>query len=281
MNSRTLVLVGAIVLVGLGLLMTLGDLFAPPAPAATLQPAIAKTQIQPYTVITQDMIAAGEVVTQRDATNRGLWQVKDVVGKMSTNLIAPGEILAATNALPIDDVRFTSDPSLEIVSFQASVDRLVGGKIRPGSLVNVYGTGRDQESRNFTVLVEPRVWVVGVSSGGSPVVQSTAVPDPKTGEVVRTNTEKDRSATLLTVAVPPEKAFRLIDAFGAQGLVAYVTLAANQTAETGGFATPVYQATATPGLDPSLALTATTLHNLLQPTLPPAQPPTGGGWGQP
>ena len=38
MNARTLVLVGAIVLVGLGLLMTLGDLFSPPPAAATTSP---------------------------------------------------------------------------------------------------------------------------------------------------------------------------------------------------------------------------------------------------
>jgi len=281
MNARTLVLIGAIVLVGLGLLMTLGDLLSPPAPAATIQPAIARTQIQPYTIITQDMVAAGETVTQRDASSRGLWQVRDVVGKMSTNLIAPGEILAATNALPIDKVRFTSDPNMEIVSFAASVDRMVAGKIRPGSLVNVYGTGRDEESNNFTVLVEPRVWVVDVSSGGSPVIQSTAVPDPKTGELVVTNADKDRAATLLTVAVPPDKAFRLIDAFGAQGLLAYVTLAANQTAETGGFATPVREAPTAEGLPPDLALTATALAKLLEPTQPPKEPATGDGWGQP
>jgi hypothetical protein len=281
MNARTLVLVGAIVLVGLGLLMTLGDLFSAPPPAATIQPAIARTQIQPYTVITQDMVAAGDTISQRDATARGLWQVRDVVGKMSTNLIAPGDALAATNAMPIEAVRFTSNPNLEIVSFGASVDRMVAGKIRPGSLVNIYGTGRDKESQNFTVLVEPRVWVVGVSSGGSQAVASTAVPDPKTGEVTVTNADRDRAATTLTVAVEPEKAFRIIDAFGAQGLAAYVTLAANQTADTGGFATPAPAATATSGLSVEISLTATALAELLKPTDPPKEPATGDGWGQP
>ena len=71
MNARTLVLIGAIALVGIGAVMMLGDLFAAPEPVAQISPAMAVTQIQPYTVITQDMVAQGDPLTQRQASAVG------------------------------------------------------------------------------------------------------------------------------------------------------------------------------------------------------------------
>jgi hypothetical protein len=280
MNARTLVLIGAIALVGIGAVMMLGDLFAAPEPVAQISPAMAVTQIQPYTVITQDMVAQGDPLTQRQASAVGAWQVRDVVGKMSTNLIPAGAMLTTKNALPIEEARIVADPSLEVVSFSAGVDRLVAGKIKPGALINVYGNGMDNVSNlPYTVLVEPRVWVVDVSSGGSPVTNATVVPD-SAGNLTVTGGDQNRPATTITVAVPPEKAFRLIDAFGAQGLNAWVSLAANQTANAGGPATPVPGPTATPpGLDPALALTATAIWLASQATPVPIPPSTGDGWG--
>jgi len=280
MNVRTLVLIGAIALVGIGALMMLGDFLTPKAAPAQINAAVAKTQIQPYTVITNDMVAQGETIPERTAKAEGVWSVQTVVGNMSTNLISPGTELNTQNVLPIEDVRYTADPNLEVVSIAASVDKLVAGKIKPGSLVNLYGFGREQESNTpFTTLVEPRVWVVAVTAGGSPVSNATLVPDPRTGDVTRTGVD-DRPATTLTIAVPPEKAFKIIDAFGAQGMNAWVTLAANQTAATGGPATPLPPAaTPTPGLPLDIALTATALYNALKATVVPSGPPTGDGWG--
>lgn len=280
MNARTLVLIGAIALVGIGALMMLGDFFSPKAAPAQLTPAIAMTQIQPYTVITQDMVAQGEVMTEKAAKTAGAWQVRDVVGKMSTDLIAPGSILNTRNVLPIADVRYTTDPNMEIVSLNASIDKMVAGKIKPGSLVNIYGFGKEPATNDpFTVLVEPRVWVVAVSAGGSPVSSATLVPDTQTGRLAMTGGEQDRPASTLTVAVPPQQAFNIIDSFGAKGMSAWVTLAANQTVNAAAPATPLPMATATAGLPPDIALTATALYNAIKATVPPAPPVTGDGWG--
>jgi hypothetical protein len=280
MNARTLVLIGAIALVGIGALMMLGDLFSSDEAPAQLTPAIAMTQIQPYTVITQDMVAQGEIMSERTAKTAGAWQVRDVVGKMSTDLIAPGSMLNTRNVLPIERVRFTVDPNLEIVSLNASIDKMVAGKIKPGALVNLYGFGRENQTNEpFTVLVEPRVWVVAVSAGGSAVSSATLVPNSQTGDVTISGETEDRPATTLTLAVPPQRAYNIIDSFGAQGMNAWVTLAANQTANTTAPATPLPASTATPGLPLDIALTATALFNAIQATVPPAGPATGGGWG--
>jgi hypothetical protein len=279
MNVRTLVLIGAIALVGIGAVMMLGDIFAAPEPVAQMSPAMAVTQIQPYTVITQDMVAQGDPLTQRQASAVGAWQVRDVVGKMSTNLIPAGSMLTTKNALPIEDMRQVIDPSLEVVSFSAGLDRLVAGKIKPGALINIYANGRDTVNNlPFTTLVEPRVWVVDVSAGGAPVSNATRVPNAQ-GEVTITGGEADRPATTITVAVPPEKAYRIIDAFGAQGLSAWVTLAANAAPVASGLATPVPGPTQTQSLDPSLALTATAIWLASQATPVPIPPSTGDGWG--
>jgi hypothetical protein len=277
MNVRTLVLIGAIVLVGIGAIMMLGEFFQPAAPAATMVPAVARTQIQPYTIVTQDMVASGPTVTERTGRTSGAWSLENVVGKMSTGLIAPGTSLTAQNVLPVEQVRYTADPSLEVVSLNASVDKMVAGKIKPGSLVNIYGFGRELGTNQpYTEMVQDYVWVVAVTAGGTNVTNATVVPDPRTGVVSRTGDE-DRPATTLTVAVEPEIAFKLIDKFGAQGLVPWVTLAADLSVGAAPPATPLPAATATPGLPIDLALTATALYEAISATDVPSGPPTGGG----
>jgi hypothetical protein len=282
MNGRTLLMIGLIAVVGIGLLFTVSDFFKPKASPARLYPAVAKTQIQPYTVITQDMVAQGDPVNQSDATKAGLWQVKDVIGRMTTDLIPAGHVLTALNALPIEDVRFTTDLGLEIVSFQASVDKMLAGKIRPGQLVNLYGYGNDKNNQPFTILIEPKLWVVGVSAAGQSVTNATVVPNSTTGGVTRSGGTTDRPANTITVAVPPQQAFKVIDALGAQGLNAWVTLAANQTVSASQLATPAAPTVAATqaGLPPDLALTATALWNAINSTPKPKPPATGYGWGQ-
>lgn len=282
MNSRTLILIGAVALLGIGLLLTVGDLFSTEAPEPRVQVAYAARAIEPYTIITQDMLGASEPMPARDARDQAAYPQDAIPGKMSTKRISPGELLTTENALPPEDVRFVKDLNLEIVTFGAGVDRLVGGELRPGHVVNLYGTGRDDETReDFTVLIEPRLWVVGVTAGSSSQYsQATRVPDLETGDIiVEGDPSRDRPVTMVTVAVPPETAFKIVDALGARRLNPYVTLAANQTVDSS-FATPASLATPTAGLPPNLALTATALYEALQSTPPPPPPSTGGGAGK-
>lgn len=281
MNSRTLLIIALVVLLGVGAILTIAELFKTPATPASMTPAIAAVQIEPYTVITQDMIKAGQPVRQSVAIEKGLYPAEAVIGKMATDLITPNTLINGVNAKPIEEVRFVEDLGLEVVSFQAGVDRLVGGQLRPGHIVNLYGFGRDEKTReNFTVMVEPRLWVVNVSQSGRDVDSATPQPDPETGEYKETIGGQMGTATLITVATKPQNAMHIIDSLGAQGLQAWVTLAANQTVDFTRAATPAAtaKAPATPGLPLDLALTATALWKQINST-PVAGPPRTGFGG--
>ncbi|MEO8082712.1 MAG: SAF domain-containing protein [Ardenticatenales bacterium] len=278
MNVRSIALIAGVGILGIGLLMTISSMFNKPQVAAPVNVAVAAASIEPYTIVTQDMLKS-TTLTPTQARDRGAYPVDFVPGKMSTARIAPGDVITTKNALPPEEVRYVKDLNLEIVSFSAGPDKLVGGKLRPGHIVNIYGAGRDDKNRQFTVLIEPRVWVVGVSAGGGPVSQATLQPDPITGEIKKSGPDRERTATLVTVAVPPDKAFHIIDALGAQKLDPWLTLAANQTPGQL-YATPVAAATATNGLPYDLSLTATALSFILQSTPPPPLPHTGGGAGR-
>jgi len=281
MNSRTLLIILLVFLLGVGAILTIAELFKEAPAPARMTPAIAAVQIEPYTVITQDMIKAGTEVRQSEAVQKGLYPADAVVGKMATDLIVPNTLISGVNAKPIEEVRFVEDLGLEVVSFQAGVDRLVGGKLRPGHIINLYGYGRDDETRkNYTTMIEPRLWVVNVSQAGRDVEVATPQPDVETGEYSEVIGGQMGMATLITVATEPQRAMRIIDALGAQGLQAWVTLAANQTVDFTRAATPAATARppATPGLPLDLALTATALWKQINST-PAARPPRTGFGG--
>jgi hypothetical protein len=261
-TSRNVVLGLAVLLIGAGLSMTLMQIFFssdPIEPVITV--GVAAQQIEPYTIITQDMIRAGESIGERDAWETGAYPVDAVVGKMTADLISPGTVITGVNAKPIEDVRFVEDLGLEVVSFQAGLDRLVGGQLRPGHLINLYGFGKDKATReDFTSLIEPRLWVVQVSSNGRPSAFATPRPDPKSGIYDEEANSRQTTSTMITVAVEPERAFKIIDALGARGLSAWVTLSANSLAEMPTAVpavvqgpTPDYMATiwASPGMIPT------------------------------
>lgn len=278
MNVRSIALIAGVGILGIGLLMTISSMFNKPQVAAPVNVAVAAASIEPYTIVTQDMLKS-TTLTPTQARDSGAYPVDFVPGKMSTARIAPGDVITTKNALPPEEVRYVKDLNLEIVSFAASPDKLVGGKLRPGHIVNIYGAGRDDKNRQFTVLIEPRVWVVGVSANGGPVSQATLQPDPVTGDIKKSGPDRERIATLVTIAVPPDKAFHIIDALGAQKLDPWLTLAANQTPGQL-YATPVAAASPTSGLPYDLSLTATALAGVLRSTPPPPLPHTGGGAGR-
>ncbi len=279
MNSRTLILILAAVLIGAGLIYLVAGMFEGETVVREMTPAVAAAQIEPYTVITQDMVKAGQPTGETDAFDRGLWPVDKVVGLMTTNQIKPGDAFNAVNAKPIEQVRFARDLGLEIVTFQAGVDKTVGGQLRPGHVINLYGYGKDPETKkDFTELIEKQIWVVKVSAGGQPVTNATPRPNEE-GVYTEEGGDRETPSSLITVAVRPDQAVNIVNSLGARGLQAWTTLAANQSADIAQ-ATPVMTAAppATAGLPPDLAGTATALWNLINAT-PPAKPPRTGYGG--
>lgn len=278
MNARTIVLIAALALLGFGLVLVVSDMFGEPPQERSLTPAVAAVQIAPYTVISQDMIRTDTPVNERDAYDQGLYPFDSVVGLMSASPIQIGDQLTTVNAKPVEEVRFAPDFDKEIVTFQAQVDRAVGGQLRPGHLINIYGNGRDAEARtDFTELVQPYVTVVKVSASGRAYTNATPRADPETGEYVVEGGDRDQAVNLITVAVPPDQAFKIINAFGARGLDPWVTLAANQTAGLA-VATPATPAPPpTAGVSPELGPTLTALWNAINATPAAAPPRTGFG----
>jgi len=278
MNARTIVLIGAVAILGIGAIMIISSMFGQQAPARTTDVAVARQVIEPYTIITQDMLSSENDVYERDAEARGAWPVESALGLMTTDKIMPGNWVTGLNAKPVKDVRFADDLGLEIVTFQAGIDKAVGGELRPGHIVNLYGTGRTREGDPFTRLVEPQVWVVEVSASGQQVSSETPIPDPETGELVIEGGDRNRAASTITVAVRPEQAYNIVNALGAEGLSPWVTLAASQTASSL-LATPVTLPSPSPtfGLPPDIAATATAIAEQLRNTPVPSGPRTGGG----
>lgn len=283
MNSRTLLVIAMIAILGLGLVLVIQSLLQQPPTERTLTPAIAAAQIPPYTYITQDMVKVGREMRLRDAQTRGAYPVDAVVGLMSTDLIAPGDLLTGVNAKPIEQVRAgVKDLGLELVSFSASGERGYAGHLRAGHIINLYGNGSDKSTHHdFTELIAPRLWVVDVSSSGEPAVVETPRPDPVTGEYAVQPGARNRPANTITVAVPPQTALHIIESIGTRHLDPWVTLAANQTVSAA-LATPQPAPTAlNPNqLPPDLAGTATALWRLVNATKAPPLPHTGEGGGR-
>ena len=113
MNTRTSVLIAAILLIGAGLGMTLWQLLTTSAPIEpTVKVAVAAQRIEPYTIITQEMIKFGEDMRASRAYDRGAYSADHVVGKMSTDAIAPGSLITGVNVKPIREIRFAEDLGL-------------------------------------------------------------------------------------------------------------------------------------------------------------------------
>jgi hypothetical protein len=274
MNARTIVLIFAVGLIGIGLVMTISDWLAGDEPVPQTVVARAAQQIEPNTVITMDMLATEEM-RARDAADLNAWPVEQVAGMMATGLIAPGDLLTAAEVQPIEDFRGDTDLDNELISFTASMDRMVAGTLKPGMFINVYGTHSGAEDETYTVLVEPNVRVVSVQAGGGqPGGPGTPIANPDTGEV---DYEGDfKASTMITVSLPPDRSYNLINAIGAQGLKPWVTVAgSSQVAVSTPPAPPSGQTV--PEIDVDATMTA--LWRELAPPTPQADLGTTGGGG--
>ena len=240
MNAPRWILRTGIVAVAVGLALTAAQLRRPSNPPRVVTVAVAQRAIAPYTIVTSDMLAAGPTLAEAEARARGAFPLEAAGGLMTTERLAPGDLITTARALPAADVRFIEDLRLEVVSFAAGVDRLVGGRVRAGHRIHIYGTGRDDRNRTVTELVERAALVVQVNAAGQAVSDAFEAPDPRTGEVRRASGVRERSVTMVTVALAPPRVLHLIDALSARKLEPWVTLAA-----AGAFASPPPEA-ATP-----------------------------------
>ena len=189
---------------------------------------VAAEDIDTYTVIDESMVERREELTTQTpdayaATTTTL---------MTTHPIRKGETIRHADALPLDT--FRPGFPLEVISFPATVDKMVSGQVLPGHKINIYGYRSEQGERSGElILVAPKVWVVDVRTAQgeeSRAVSAQKTPTPQGGGgSLLTGISITRApASIVTVAASRQVITGIIEALGRQGLQAWVTLAPDE-----------------------------------------------------
>ena len=268
--NRTLLL-GLAVLLGLaGIAISVRDAFQQEQPPPPRVVAVAKVDIPTYTRIEADMLEKREIPADQA---QFVYGYEEAIGKISTEPIKVGQTIGRGEAKPIEEVRFVEDLGMEITSFSGRFDEMVGGQLKPGVRVNIYGylPGRDQENPGDVKLIARNVWVVDVRASSG---ESATPREPSSGNQEESGGflggpqlagRSEVPASIVTVAAEPDVVLDIIGALGADGYQAWVTLAGNQAANVPTYAeaqptyTPLptytpFPTPATPDLDATPAV---------------------------
>jgi Flp pilus assembly protein CpaB len=228
-NRRTwLLLVGAVALIaaaGAGLcayrfydsLVTTAEVVTVVAP------------LPPYTLITPDLVR--ERTVPRSLLEEPVYRThEELVGRVTSMALVPGQIIYHHQAVQQAHLRYTDDPSLEVVSFPIDPSKAVGGQVRIGHRINVYrvqeldsdpSTLWSQLGNETVIVADPlraRGAAAEILAEGIPVVDIRARQGEPAGlpaapsEMERTaQTSQVRPLQILTVAVAPRTAQRLVE----------------------------------------------------------------------
>lgn len=137
-----------------GIAISLVDMLRPPPPEPEVKIAVAKEFIPTYTLIEPGMLEE-RVVKESEARRLFAYRLEDAIGMMTTTDVEPGTIIGRGEAKPVEEVRFIEDLGLEVTSFSGRFDEMVGGQLKPGVLINIYGyrVGRGDEDPGEVVLL--------------------------------------------------------------------------------------------------------------------------------
>ena len=176
---------------------------------ALVVPAV---HIHPYTVIRPEMLAKKEF--PRTLADEPLYaREEELVGKITTVPLQPGQLVYHSQALPQSTFRLTGDPALEVLSFPVDPSRSVAGQIQIGHRVTIYRlvAMRPQETEDTTAadLLAQDAAAVEVLAENVLVVDTL----PRAGSE---GEEWPTSANILTVAVPHQTAAELVKLVGEQ-----------------------------------------------------------------
>jgi len=225
-----------------GLFISLRPVLFPPPPPPEVKALAAAQNIDTYQVVTMDMV---NVVTATQApglyTLDEVWDTAEITatGDMTrvvlftTRPVRQGEVLSKrTNVLPIEEARY-APLRFEVASFPIDINETVGGQIKPGHRINIYGyiEERPGHAAPPVQLIAEKIWVVDVRTAQADIVAPTPAPagTPQApgpfGVTVPGLTVTTRAPeAMITVAADPETIWRILEALGAQGFRAWVTL---------------------------------------------------------
>ena len=217
----------AIVLVLAGLALSLPGILKPKKeelpPGTVLK---ARKDIDTYTVLTSDMVEPTQVPAE---------QAKEAYGKLdekttliTTRPIKEGEIIDHNVAVEVGSSWRPGTMKLEIISFPAEFDKMVAGQLKPGHKINVYGyyVGEEGEGPPPVRLIADNVWVVDARTTSGTEAEALPPEQKEAGPLGLGGLAGERAApaSIVTVAVEPEVALKIIEALGAQKYRAWVTL---------------------------------------------------------
>ncbi|MBL7184229.1 MAG: hypothetical protein ISS50_07245 [Anaerolineae bacterium] len=221
-----LVLVGAVVLINPGGVFGRAE---PPPPRAFLR---ATQDVDTYAILTADMIEECQGSAEGMKCNPAKLDENRVY--ITRRAIIQGEELDrdAYTAVGGDDGWRPGRMDLEVISFRAEIDKILGGTLRPGHKINIYGFHTDNEEHGPApvTLIADHVWVVDArTSTGREVEARPAEEGDGAGDGLFGSgglaQASSGPAIIVHVAVEPAISWQIVEALGAQQYLAWVTLA--------------------------------------------------------
>lgn len=205
------------------------SLLWPKAPSPQSPTFLRATQdVDTYTILTSDMIKECQVSAE------GIEECKpaELGGSrvfITRQAIVQGEKLDSNAYTAVGDSWRPGRMDLEVISFQAEIDRNLGGTLRPGHKINIYGfrTDSEEDSPAPVTLIADHVWVVDARTSAGGEVETQPAEGGDGGPLGLSSLAQARPgpASIVTVAVEPAIARQIIEALGAQQYQAWVTLA--------------------------------------------------------
>ena len=241
----------AIVLLLVGVGLSLRDMLMPKPPRPPRTVLVATTDIDTYTVLRPEMVERREVAAEL-APEDAYGEIGEKRVLITTRPIKEGEVITRDAAVAVGSSWRPATMDLEVLSFPADFDKMVAGQVKPGHKINIYGyhVGEEGEGPPVT-LVAHDVWVVDARTASGTEAQAMT-PEPAEGGgplgLRGLTGTKAAPASIVTVAVEPEVAWKIIEALGAQRYRAWVTL-------SGSVPPPLPTPTPTPPMPPVLQVT--------------------------
>ena len=147
----------------------------------TVQLPVPQADIDPYTIITPDLLAWREFPRALVEGQSGFAESPDtLVGKITTSRLVAGLPIPSQLVQVSRDFRL-ADPTLEVISLPVSPEYAVGGQIQIGEMINIYRI---------------RAWEDDLPIGNAAIISTTVG-----SQVPQTFTEVELIATVPVVSV--------------------------------------------------------------------------------
>ena len=256
------------------------------APVVEVRVVVAREGLDTYALV--NSISAFKPVTRTVAAATDLYkwdEFLDLIDNralVTTRLILPDDLIAYQDILPIGDREFRpGEPESGIISIYVPTDKIMGGKLRPGVRLDIYGyLPESGQQLADTLLVATNVWVVDVhSASGEEVLSSTpSAGEEERGGLLSTGAQIERTvpANILTLAADLSTVDGIIYWLGAKGYAPWVVmspLAADGTASSNQ-RTPVAPPARMPPASPTPEVSPATPTPAVGATPGPSEEPT-------